>query len=89
MSNLTSILSALIVLGGLAAAAVFLRTYRDRLTRHFGQGPIQVKGSVHLGDGSRLVLVDIDGTRLACGVGRNGVGAIEIIPQKNTEMVAP
>jgi hypothetical protein len=87
VSNLTSIFSALIVLGGLAAAAVFLRTYRDRLTRHFGQGPIQIKGSVHLGDGSRLVLVDIDGTRLACGVGRNGVGAIEIIPQRSTEMV--
>ena len=87
MSNLTSIFSALIVLGGLAAAAVFLRAYRDRLTRHFGQGPIQVKGSVHLGDGSRLVLVDIEGTRLACGVGRNGVGAIEIIPQRSTEMV--
>lgn len=87
MSSLASLLLALIVLGGLVAAAVFLRAYRDRLTRHFGQGPIQVKGSVHLGDGSRLVLVDIEGTRLACGVGRNGVGAIEIIPQRSTEMV--
>jgi len=87
VSNLVSLLLALMVLGGLVAAAVFLRAYRDRLTRHFGQGPIQVKGSVHLGDGSRLVLVDIEGTRLACGVGRNGVGAIEIIPQKSTEMV--
>jgi len=87
VSSLASLLLALIVLGGLVAAAVFLRAYRDRLTRHFGQGPIQVKGSVHLGDGSRLVLVDIEGTRLACGVGRNGVGAIEIIPQKSTEMV--
>jgi len=87
VSNLASLLLALMVLGGLVAAAVFLRAYRDRLTRHFSQGPIQVKGSVHLGDGSRLVLVDIEGTRLACGVGRNGVGAIEIIPQRSTEMV--
>ncbi len=86
MSNIVSLILALILLGGLAAAAVFLRSYRDRLTRQFGQGPLHIKGSLHLGDGSRLVLVDIEGTMVACGVGRNGVGAIEVIHPQTNEM---
>jgi flagellar biogenesis protein FliO len=87
VSNLVSLILAFTVLGGLAAAAIFLRSYRDRLTRHFGQGPMKVKGSLHLGDGSRLVLVDVEGTMMACGVGRNGVGASTIIRPKGNEML--
>jgi flagellar biogenesis protein FliO len=84
VANLLSLLPVLIVIGGLALAAVFLRSYRDRLTRHFVKGPIRVEGMVNLGDGSRLILVDIEGTRLVCGVGRQGVGAMHIIGKSLT-----
>jgi flagellar biogenesis protein FliO len=85
VANLLSLLPVLLLIGGLAAAALFLRAYRDRLAKHFVKGPIRVEGMVHLGDGSRLVLVDIEGTRLACGVGRHGVGAMQIIARPNTD----
>jgi len=86
VSSIASLISVLVVLGGLAAAAVYLRAQRDRLTRHFGQGPMSIKGTLHLGDGSRLLLVDIAGTTLACGVGRNGVSAMQIIGTSNKEV---
>jgi flagellar biogenesis protein FliO len=87
VANLMSLLPVLLLIGGLAAAAVFLRAYRDRLNKHFVKGPIRIEGMAHLGDGSRLVLVDIEGTRVACGVGRQGISAMQIIagPDKGTD----
>lgn len=86
MSNITSILLICLMLGGLMAAAMVLKRYRDRLSAAFVSGPITIKGSAHLGDGSRLVLVDIEGRKALCGVGRNGIGAITLLdadPQKS------
>ena len=79
MSNISSLISVLLLLVVLAAAAIFLRRYRDRLNGRFGQGPMTLRGMLNLGDGSRLFLVDVEGVSIVCGVGRNGVGAIEII----------
>ena len=79
MASFASIFSVLLLLGGLVAAAVLLRRYRDRLGQSFAKGPIIIKGVTNIGDGSRLVLVDIDGMRAVCGVGRQGVGAITLL----------
>ena len=61
MANVTSLLSVLVLLGGLVAAAMLLRRYRDRLNTAFVKGPIAIKGVTNLGDGSRLILVDVNG----------------------------
>lgn len=81
MSNFTSMISVLLLLGGLAAAALLLRRYRDRLAGRFNQGPIALRGILNVGDGSRLILVEVDGTTILCGIGRNGVGAMQTISQ--------
>ena len=79
MSNLSSLISVLVLLGGLAAAALFLRHYRDRLAGRFNQGPIAMRSVLNVGDGSRLLLVEVEGVTVLCGLGRNGVGAMQII----------
>ncbi len=79
MANFASLILVVLLLGGLVAAAVLLRRYRDRLGQSFAKGPIVIKGITNIGDGSRLILVDIDGIRAVCGVGRHGVGAITLL----------
>jgi flagellar biogenesis protein FliO len=85
MSNISSLISVLLLLAVLAAAAIFLRRYRDRLNGRFGQGPMTLRGMLNLGDGTRLVLVDVEGVSIVCGVGRNGVGAIETISKAKAQ----
>lgn len=80
MANVTSLLSVLVLLGGLVAAAMLLRRYRDRLNTAFVKGPIAIKSVANLGDGSRVVLIEVDGQQALCGVGRQGVGAITLLP---------
>ena len=79
MSNLSSLIWVVLLLGGLSAAAWYLRRHRDHLARHFNQGPIAVRGVLNIGDGSRLVLVEVKGVEVLCGIGRNGVSAMQII----------
>ena len=79
MSNISSFIWVVLLLGGLSTAAWFLRRHRDRLAGHFHQGPIAVRGILNIGDGSRLVLVEVKGVEVLCGIGRNGVGAMQII----------
>lgn len=85
MSNFTSILLICLMLGGLMAIAMILKRYRDKLSTAFVSGPITIKGSAHLGDGARLVLVDVEGRKALCGVGRNGIGAITLIDADHTK----
>jgi flagellar biogenesis protein FliO len=80
VANITSIISTILLLGGLVAAAMLLRRYRDRLNTAFIKGPIVIKGVANLGDGSRLVVVEVNGQQALCGVGRQGVGAITLLP---------
>ena len=85
MSSIASLLSVFVLLGGLMATAWFLRRYRDRLNRHFTQGPMTMRGMLHLGDGARVYLIDVEGVSLVCGVGRNGIGAIQAIGKTKPE----
>ena len=80
MTNITSLVSVILLLGGLVAAAMLLRRYRDRLNTAFIKGPITIKGMANLGDGSRLVVVEVNGQQALCGVGRQGIGAITLLP---------
>jgi flagellar biogenesis protein FliO len=81
VANITSIVSVILLLGGLVAAAMLLRRYRDRLNTAFIKGPITIKSVANLGDGSRIALVDVDGQQALCGIGRQGVSAIALLPR--------
>ncbi len=81
MANITSVLSVILLLGGLVAAAMLLRRYRDKLNTAFVKGPITIKSVANLGDGSRLALVEVEGQHVLCGIGRQGVGAITLLPR--------
>jgi len=81
VANVTSIISVVILLGGLVAAAMLLRRYRDSLNTAFVKGPLAIKSVANLGDGSRIILIEVDGQQALCGVGRQGVGAITLLPR--------
>jgi flagellar biogenesis protein FliO len=83
VTNITSVVSVILLLGGLVAAAMLLRRYRDRLNTAFIKGPITIKGMANLGDGSRLIVVEVNGQQALCGVGRQGVGAITLLPSSH------
>ena len=83
MANVPSIISVIILLGGLVAAAMLLRRYRDRLNTAFIKGPLSIKSVANLGDGSRIILIEFEGQQALCGVGRQGVGAITLLPRSS------
>jgi flagellar biogenesis protein FliO len=76
VANIASLISLFILLGGLAVAAVILHRYRDKIALRAMQGPMTIKGVTALGDGARLVLIEVDGVSVLCGVGRTGVTAL-------------
>lgn len=83
MASVTSIISVFVLLGGLVAAAILLRRYRDQLNTAFVKGPLSIKSVANLGDGSRVILIEVDGQQALCGVGRQGVGAITLLPRSS------
>ncbi|NDH69622.1 MAG: hypothetical protein EBY22_17355 [Gammaproteobacteria bacterium] len=85
MTNIASIVSIILLLGGLVAAAMLLSRYRDRLNTAFIKGPIAIKGVANLGDGSRLVVIEVNGHQALCGVGRQGIGAITLLPPSSNQ----
>jgi flagellar biogenesis protein FliO len=76
MPPIASILATLIFCGGMIGVAIVLGRYRDRLQRSFGGGAIAVRSMTQLGDGARLCVVEVEGTKLVCGLGRGGVTTI-------------
>ncbi len=83
--NTSYLIAMFLFLGGMIVVALVLGHYRDRLQNKFVTGPIALKGSIHLGDGARLCLVEVDGINVLCGVGRQGVGSMQILPQPTRE----
>ncbi|MBU3730121.1 MAG: hypothetical protein FGM26_01080 [Beijerinckiaceae bacterium] len=76
--SLTYLLSTGVFVGGLAVVAFFLMRYRDRLQMKFGmQGA--VRQIVQIAPQARLALVEIDGMKVLCGLGRDGITALEIV----------
>lgn len=76
--SLTYLLSTGLFVGGLAVVAFFLMRYRDRLQAKFGlQG--SVRQVVQVAPNARLALVDIDGMKVLCGLGRDGITTLEIV----------
>ena len=76
--SLTYLLSTGAFVGGLVIVALVLLRYRERLHSKFGtQGG--VKSVLQVAPNARLAVVEIDGMTVLCGLGREGVTALEIV----------
>lgn len=76
--SLTYLLSSGLFVGGLAIVALFLLRYREKLQSKFGtQGA--VKSVVQVAPHARLALVELNGMTVLCGLGRDGITALEIV----------
>ena len=71
---LRSLLSLVVVLAIIVAAAYFARNFsRARLGGGSGENPIQVVAQRSLGTREKLVLVEIDGERILLGVSHGAI----------------
>lgn len=79
MQSIGYIATLFVFFACLIGLALVLGRYRDRITQKFVKGPMVLKGMMPLGDGARLCLIECEGVTVLCGVGKNGVGSIQII----------
>ena len=76
--SLTYLLSTGVFVGGLVIVALILLRYREKLQARFGaQGG--VRSMVQIAPNARLAVVEIDGMTVLCGLGRDGITALEIV----------
>lgn len=76
--SLTYLLSTGVFIGGLVIVALILLRYREKLQAKFGaQGGI--RSMVQVAPNARLALVEMEGMTVLCGLGRDGITAIEIV----------
>jgi hypothetical protein len=68
-----------VLLGLLVAVGFLLTRYRDRLHRAFSSNDTSKRVSVDIAPGARITIVEIDGIKIACALGRNGVTAMQIV----------
>jgi len=76
LSYIATMVALLIV--AIVVGLVLMR-YRDRLHRAFGQRNQPIKAWTDVAPGARLVVVEIDGQRVLCGLGKDGIRCMQII----------
>jgi hypothetical protein len=58
---------------------VVLLRYRDRLHGAFGNQNKRVKAWADVAPGARLMVVEIDGYRVLCGLGKDGIRCMQVL----------
>ena len=82
MNNIMPLLSgAAIMVVAILIAAILIRQ-RNKLHAMFGR-PEGIHRIVELGTGMRIVIVEIDGHRIACAIGKYGVTAMQTLSTIN------
>lgn len=76
-SVVTVMVSLALILGGFVAVAWFARRHLPGLG---SQGAVKVVGSTAVGPRERVVLVEVEGTRLVLGVGGGNVRLLHTLP---------
>lgn len=76
-SLITVVVSLVLILGGFIAVAWFARRHLPGLG---AQGAIRVVGSAAVGPRERVVVVEIEDTRLVLGVGSGNVRLLHVLP---------
>lgn len=81
-SMLTVLLSLGLILGGFIAVAWFARRYLPGMGT---QGVVKVVGTTAVGTRERVVVVEVDDTRLVLGVGGGNVRLLHTLPKPAAE----
>ena len=80
MTPSTSYMTTMVVLLFVAVVVgVLLMRYRDKLHGAFGQRNQRIKTWADIAPGARLVVVEIDGQRVLCGLGKDGIRCMQVI----------
>jgi len=68
-----------LLLGCLIGVAILLARYRDRLNAYFGARPSSSRASLDLAPGARIMVVEIDGMTVVCGLNKTGITALQVV----------
>ena len=80
MNNLGAYsITMVVLLGFLIGCALLLARYRDRLLARFGARPKVFRASVEVAPGARLMVVDIEGMTVVCGLNKSGITALHVL----------
>lgn len=71
-----------VLLCTLVVVGYVLLRYRDRLQRVFGPPQKGLRSYVDVAPGARLAIVEIDGLKIVCALGKTGITALQIIEQE-------
>ena len=85
MNNLGAYsITMIMLLGFLIGVALLLARYRDRLHARFGTPARVFRASVEGAPGARLMVVDIDGLTVVCGLSKEGITALHVVQGEQT-----
>ncbi len=68
-----------------AVVSLVLMRYRDKLHSAFGQRNQRIKAWADVAPGARLVIVEIDGQRVLCGLGKDGIRCMQVLSAADAE----
>lgn len=74
-----------VLLGILVAVGFLLTRYRDRLNKAFGPTKSAIRSSVDLAPGVKLIVAEVDGMKVVCGVNKAGISALQIVGPADKE----
>lgn len=63
----------------LVGVGFVLTRYRERLSQAFGTSKNALRATVNLAPGVRLVVAEIDGMKVVCGLNKTGIAALQVI----------
>lgn len=80
MNNLGAYsITMVVLLGCLIGVAILLARYRDRLNAYFGVRPRISRANIELAPGARIMVVEIDGMTVVCGLNKSGITALQVV----------
>ena len=80
MTNLGAYsITMVVLLGGLIGLAMVLARYRDRLNARFGVRTPISRANLEIAPGARIMVVEIDGMTVVCGLNKTGVTALQVV----------
>jgi len=68
-----------VLLGSLIGVALLLKRYRDRLHTYFGARHGVSRAMIDIAPGARLMVVEIDGITVVCGLNKSGITALQVV----------
>lgn len=81
-------ITMVLLLGGLIGLALLLSRYRDRLHSRFGARFPFSRANLEIAPGVRIMVVEIDGMTVVCGLNKTGICALQVVTDKSSGSVA-